>query len=197
MTGVQTCALPISSRLRAVADGSGAPALMMADFVTAASTPGLVDAFDHLVFVDPPFSSAVFASLAALASRAWLHLIYCGDEVQFTKRVLEHEYSLRASLTGLYQRLQAERTHPLDETMERLVLGGGRYLRNPQTAVRGLKVLEELGLISIEDSREESILTMLSVERTELERSRTFQLSQGFHDRCQKQLNRLQKTRTT
>lgn len=197
VVGVRCSRSIIASRLRAVADGSDAPALMMADFVTAASTPGLVDAFDHLVFVDPPFSSAVFASLAALASRAWLHLIYCGDEVQFTKRVLEHEYSLRASLTGLYQRLQAERTHPLDETMERLVLGGGRYLRNPQTAVRGLKVLEELGLISIEDSREESILTMLSVERTELERSRTFQLSQGFHDRCQKQLNRLQKTRTT
>jgi len=184
----------ITDRLGVLSDGTGAKAVMMADFSTAAATRGLTGAFDHLVFVDPPVSPAVMASLAASAPEAWIHLIYCSDEVQFTQRVLGHEYDLREPVAGVYRRLKPERALPLDKTAERLLLAGGKYLRNPEMVVRCLTVLRELGLVSLEDSGEEPILTMPEVEKTELERSPTFVQHQRFHETCQKHLNRLQKT---
>lgn len=177
------CGRPIlEGRLRQA--GAEGPALMLADFATIAEIPELAGRFTHLVFIDPPLNRHMLNAIAAAAPEAWIHLFYCGDEVQFTGKVLEHEYDLRGPLTKVYRHLEPGKKYPLDETTERLLLAGGKYLRQPILVARCLKILEELALISIEDKAERPMLTLLAAEKTELDRSATYLAMQAFYKEC-------------
>ncbi len=160
------------------------PNLALADFITITEFPELARGFEHLVFVDPPWNRRIFNAIASAGPEAFIHLFYCSDEVQFTGKVLEHEYDLRDPLTRVYRHFQVGKTYPLDDTTERLLLAGGKYLRQPVLIARCLRVLEELGLISIEDGTESPILAMLETERTELDRSPTYVELQAFYKEC-------------
>jgi len=164
--------------------------ISMMDFITVSSNPGILACHDHLVFIDPPPGKSSFASMIAEAPDAWIHLFYCADEVQFTGKVLEHEYDLRAPLTKVYKHLKAGKTWPLDETTERLLLAGGKYLRQPMLVVRCLRVLEELALISIEKNSGKPMLTLLEPGKTSLERSSTYNQVQAFYEGCLKFLSK-------
>lgn len=170
--------------------------LALADFTTAAEYPQILEHFKHLVFVDPPYCQSVLTSMAAAAPEAYIHLIYCGDEVQFTEKVLRHEYDLRESLTNTYRHLGTGNNYPLDEATERLLLAGGKYLRQPLMVARCLRILTELELVSIEESREGPILKVPKADRTDLQKSPTFAETQVFFKTCQKYLNRLKSTKT-
>lgn len=169
---------------------SGAPVLMLADLATTLATPGLAASFPHVVFVDPPPCQSLLHAIAAAAPTAWLHLFYCGDEVQFTGKVIKHEFDLRASLAKVYKQLRTGKAHPLSETTERLLLAGGKYLRQPTLVARCLKVLQELALISVEERDGEPILILPKMGKTELERSPTFSAVNSFFEECQKYLNK-------
>ncbi|MFA6001212.1 MAG: DHHA1 domain-containing protein, partial [Thermoleophilia bacterium] len=162
----------------------------MMDFTTASLNPDILACHDHLVFIDPPPGRASFVSMINQAPDAWIHLFYCADEVQFTGKVLEHEYDLRAPMTKLYKHLKAGKTWPLDETTERLLLAGGKYLRQPMLVARCLRVLEELDLISIEKNSGKPILTLLESGKTSLERSSTYNQVQAFYEGCLKFLSK-------
>ncbi|MHB1325492.1 MAG: single-stranded-DNA-specific exonuclease RecJ [Thermoleophilia bacterium] len=160
------------------------PGLMLADFATVTALPGLAENFDHLVFVDPPLNAEALDFLVSTAPDAFVHLFYCSDEVQFTHKVLEHEYDLRSPLTRVYRHLEAGKTYPLNETTERLLLAGGKHLRQPLLVARCLKILEELSLISFMNGKEGPMLTLLEAERTELDRSATYAAIQCFYKEC-------------
>lgn len=166
------------------------PALALTDFATALANPGLAAAFRHLVFIDPAPTAATFAAIAAAAPDAWVHLFHCGDEVKFTQKVIEHEFSLRPPLTRIYKLLEGRAEHPLDESTGRLLLGGGKYLRQPALVARCLKVLEELELVSIEIDSETPMLSMLKAHPASLEGSPTYNRSQSYYEECLKFLNR-------
>ena len=168
----------------------GRPVLMVADFATATATPELTALFDHLVFVDPPYNQGVFDAIAGGAPQAFVHLFHCANEVQFTRKVLEHEYDLRTPLAKLYRHLKAEKSYPLDNATERLLLAGGKYLRQPALVARCLQVLKELALIAVEDGAEGPILTLPAAERTELEQSPTFNRVQSFYRECLQYLSK-------
>lgn len=159
------------------------PVLVLADFATALAHPGLAAAFKHVVFIDPAPTAGVFAAITA-ATDAWVHLFHCSDEVKFTQKVIEHEFSLRPPLTKIFKLLEGKVEHPLDESAERLLLGGGKYLRQPTLAARCLKVLEELELVSIDIDSEKPMLTMRGARPTSLEDSPTYQRSQTFYKEC-------------
>lgn len=201
----------IASRLEQIGGGSGT--VMMADPLTAFGTPGIAEglhAFRHIVFVDPPQRQSLLAAAAALSPDAWIHLFYCGDEVQFTGKVLEHEYDLRAPLAKVFGQLRAGNAHPLNETTERLLLAGGRYLRQPALVARCLRVLGELGLISVEESRSGPILSVVEVLRIpgnirdtspespperptgkiDLDSSPTYRAAKVFYEGCLKYLSK-------
>ncbi|MHB8922056.1 MAG: single-stranded-DNA-specific exonuclease RecJ [Thermoleophilia bacterium] len=170
--------------------------LVLADLVTSLSGK-LDDGFEHVVFLDPPPNEDLLHAVGTTFPHAWLHLIYSSDEVQFTGKVLAHEFDLRSPLIKIYQRLQAVNIHPLDETTERLLLAGGKYLRQPALAARCLQVLQELGLIVLEKRDGKPILTLPKMEKTELTRSATYQAAQLFNERCQKFLNKSLDARLT
>lgn len=165
------------------------PALMLADFATAVASPDLVGSFDHLVFIDPPLNRNVFDFLAAAAPEAYLHLFHCSNEVQFTKEVVEHEFNLRAPVTRVYKHLKAGNKYPLDDTTERLLLAGGKHLRQPAMVAKCLKVLEELSLVAIEKVEERPILALLEPGKTRLDKSPTYKRSRIFYKECLKYLN--------
>lgn len=165
------------------------PALALADFVTVLAHPELAAAFKHVVFVDPAPTAGTFAAITA-ATDAWVHLFHCRDEVKFTQKVIEHEFSLRPALTRIYKLLEGSTGRPLDESAERLLLGGGKYLRQPALAARCLKVLEELELVSIDIDSEKPMLTMLKARPARLEDSPTYSRSQSFYEECLTFLNR-------
>ncbi len=172
------------------------PLLVMADFSTLAAEPGMARSFPHLVFIDPPFSHEVFAAIAAAAPGSLLHLMYCEDELQFTERVLRHEFSLRAPLAKVYRQLRACGPHPLDETLATLLLAGGKHLRQPAMVGRCLRILVELELVTVEENGEVPILSTPDRNKTELERSPTFNTIESFYQECQKHLKKLRNTKT-
>lgn len=167
------------------------PSLMLADFATALGHPSMMAQFPHIVFVDPPPSRAIFNALAKTAPAARLHLFYCRDEVQFTSKVLEHEFGLRAPMTKLYKQLTAAgRVHPFSETTERLLLAGGKYLRQPTLVARCMRVLEELALICVEEREGKPILVLPESGKKDLEESCTYGTIESFYGECQKFLNK-------
>ncbi len=171
--------------------------LVMADLATISGNDGFAAMFDHLVFVDPPFNGGLLHQMATAAPEAWLHLIYCEDELQFTEKVLEHEYSLQAPLKRIYRHLKTGEAHPLDESTERLLLAGGKYLRQPSLVARCLAVLRELDLVLLEDTGDGPILTLPDRGKTELERSPTYAENEAFYQRCLKYLNKSRNQKTT
>ncbi len=91
-------------------DGDGDPPdVVMASAVTAAANPELVAAFDHVVFVDPPFDGGMFgAVLGAVAPHALVHVVWGESEVQFTQGVVAAEYELHAACRRVYRSLAAD-----------------------------------------------------------------------------------------
>jgi single-stranded-DNA-specific exonuclease len=174
------CDRPVlENRLKQIENGG--QTIMIADCLTVTTMPELLKPFQHLVFIDPPWTQMVLDFLATAAPSAYIHLFYCNDEVQFSSKVLEHEYDLRSSLTRVYRQLEAGKTYLLDESVERLLLAGGKHLRQPVMVARCLKILVELELISIEDGAGAPIMTVLEARRADLDQSPTYRGLQSFY----------------
>lgn len=183
------CAKPIlETRLKQIE--TGGQTVLIADFPTVTATPELLRTFEHLVFIDPPWNQTFLDSVATAAPAAYIHLFYCNDEVQFSSKVLEHEYDLRSSLTRVYKQLEAGKTYLLDESVERLLLAGGKHLRQPVMVARCLKILEELELISIEDKAGQPIMTVLDARHKDLDQSPTYRGLQSFYKESLKFLSK-------
>jgi single-stranded-DNA-specific exonuclease len=111
------------------------------------------------------------ALIEALAARQMVHLAWGAAELTFALRIHEREYDLRAPLTALYRDLRA-----LDggggEELEAALRGDPRAPRSPWLTGRALRVLAELGLVSLDP--ETRSVTVPPAQRTELERSAAF-----------------------
>lgn len=157
------------------------PGMMLADFATLAVYPSLAAAYDHIVFIDPPFNKTIFQNIAVNAPRPFIHLFYCADEVQFTEKVLENEYLLRDPLKKVYRHLKAGNSNPLDEATERLLLSGGRYIRQPALVARCLRVLEELEIIRYEGDDADTKIVLRDTGDISLDDSRTYRQISSFY----------------
>ncbi len=190
LAGSRCAAQALRQRLKRTRENP--PVLALADFATVTAVPEAAAGFSHIVFIDPPLNRAVFRSVAAGAAGAYIHLLHCLHEVQFTEKVLEHEFSLRAPIIKVYRHLKTGKTYPLDETTERLLLAGGKYLRQPAMVARCLRVLEELDLLSVEDRAGKPIMTLQDAGKTSLENSATYQAVQAFYQECLRFLSKSQ-----
>lgn len=163
---------------------SGNPGIMLADFATLAALPALASRYEHIVFIDPPFNGTVFGAVAAAAPEAFIHLFYCADEVQFTQKVLENEYLLRTPLTQVYRHLKAGTSNPLNDTTAKLLLSGGRYIRQPGLVARCLRVLEELALVDYTEEDGSSRIVLRETGDISLEDSPTYRQVNTFYKEC-------------
>ncbi len=190
LAGSRCAAAALTRRLENTAQKR--PLLGLADFATIAAIPEAAARFEHVAFIDPPLNRAVFNWVATTNAGARIHLLHCPHEVQFTMKVLEHEFSLRPPIIKVYRHLKTGKPYPLEETTERLLLAGGKYLRQPAMVARCLKVLEELDLLAVEDRAGKPIMMLRDAGRTGLENSATYRAVQAFYKECLKFLSKSQ-----
>ena len=96
----------------------------------------------HVVMLDPP--AAPLRTYGAMTHLAW------GEpELRFALQIHEREYALRASLTATYRALRAAGGAGGEE-LETLLRGDAKTPRPASSAGRILRVLVELGLVSLD-----------------------------------------------
>ena len=129
--------------------------------------PSLAAPFAHLVILDPPAHSGLRA-----APHQTTHLVHGPAEISFSQSIHEREYALRAPLTAIYRDLRDLGT-AAGEELEAALRGEGPQRRSPGVAGRALRILEELGLVSLD--RDRRAVTVLAVaDRTSLDRSAAY-----------------------
>jgi single-stranded-DNA-specific exonuclease len=145
-----------------------------------AHAPELADRFDHLVVLDPPAHPDEAARMRHGAATTCTHLCWGPAELRFAEQIHESEHGLRAALVPLYRDLRV-RGSAAGEELEVLLRGNGAHGRSVAQTARLVAILTELGLVSLD--RDLPALTVLDVERTELERSPTYRATvQRYED---------------
>jgi single-stranded-DNA-specific exonuclease len=173
--GVLAICADVGRRLPGLRERSGGFALISHDGL--ARSPELAGAFVHLVVLDPPAGRR--ADELIRGGRGFTHLTWGDAELRFAEQMHELEYGLRTSLVALYRSLRLS-GRVAGEELERLLRGDGPHGRPARLAGRLVRVLTELGLVSLD--RDLPALAVASQQRTELERSRAFRV---YSDRYQ------------
>jgi hypothetical protein len=167
----------------ALDESNGTP-VVLCDYATLARFPRLPERFAHLFLLDPPASAGMHSLVAAggaEAGRSFLHLGWGEAEIEFARRVVEHEHSLRPHLAALYRSLTAAGEPEI--AVQRAVLeGDGRHPRSPALAGRCLRVLTELDLARFQRSSATVSCTITIGKRVDLERSETFRACSAAGD---------------
>jgi single-stranded-DNA-specific exonuclease len=154
-------------RLASIAGRRGGFALISHDSLQ--DEPDLITEFEHVVVLDPPASRTQDAITKMGAG--YTHLAWGEAELRFGQQMHEQEYALRASLVALYRALR-ERGRVAGEELEHLLRGDATHARSARLSGRLLRVLTELGLVSLDPDL--PALETAGTERTELERSAAY-----------------------
>jgi hypothetical protein len=173
----RTAAITLSARCVRDPAAEVAPfggVLCAADYDSLTHDPGLAARFRHVYALDPPPFAHVSELLGRSVGEGFLHLGWGPQEVDFARRVLEHELALRPALVSLFRTLSAAGGELRDGALEAALAGAGAHPRTPAHAARCLRVLGELGLVSTVRSSATVRCTITSSERVELERSSAF-----------------------
>jgi single-stranded-DNA-specific exonuclease len=128
--------------------------------------PSALERFPQLVALDPPGGESARRLLQR--GEGFTQLAWGEAELRFAQQMHELEYGLRASLVALYRAVRA-RERVADEELEHLLRGEGPHGRPARLAARLIKVLAELGLVSLDP--ELLTLALASAEPTALDRS--------------------------
>ena len=112
--------------------------------------PGLLDAYDHAVLLDPPASERDLALARAGDRERFTHLAWGEPELRFALHIHGRDHQLRDSLADCYRTLRAS-GEAVGETLEAALRG--TVNRSPELAGRMLRVLTELGLVALDRPR--------------------------------------------
>jgi single-stranded-DNA-specific exonuclease len=163
---------------------SGAPdaGLVLADWTSIALRPKAPLAFRHVVLIDPPPSEPVEGLAWAAGERAaigggagsYIHLAWGPAEADLAERLLGWEWNLRAAISEIWRGLKAGGGEAAGGGLHSHLAGESRYPRTPELAARCVRVLTELGLCEWLPNGGAPVLRVLSSERTDLGRSRTY-----------------------
>ncbi len=156
-------------RLASIVGRRGGFALISHD--SLADEPELMHEFEHVVVLDPPASETQAAIVRS--GEGFTHLAWGEAELRFAQQMHEQEYALRASLVALYRALRG-RGRVAGEELEHLLRGDGTHAPSARLAGRLLRVLTELGLVSLDPDL--PALEIADTQRTELERSEAFRV---------------------
>jgi single-stranded-DNA-specific exonuclease len=165
----------VSRRLTGLASRTGGFSLI--SYHALERDPPAALRFGQIVALDPPASAAQAALLELGAG--FIHLGWGEAELRFAQQMHELEYGLRASLVALYRALRL-RQRVAGEELERLLRGDGPHGRPARLAGRLIKVLAELGLVSLD--RELPALAIAAVAPTALDRSPSYRVYAKRHE---------------
>jgi hypothetical protein len=169
----ERCADPAHERFARASHGH----LLLADHATLMRHRTSLGRYEHLFLLDPPRSPAILDALVASGGaerRGFVQLGWGEPEVEFARRVLEGDFSLREPLRAIYAELRRSPEGLAGPALEALLAGPGAHPRKPATAGRCLQVLAELGLVEIERSSATVRCTITEAGQVELEASETF-----------------------
>jgi single-stranded-DNA-specific exonuclease len=133
--------------------------------------PSLAVSYPHVVALDPPATGAARERL--IAASGFTHLAWGEAELRFAEQMHELEYGLRAPLASLYRGLR-QRERVSGEELERLLRGDTPHGRPARLAGRLIKVLAELGLVSLD--RDLPALAIAGRAPTELDHSPSYRV---------------------
>ena len=136
-----------------------------------ARQPQILGRFDQIVALDPPGCTA-HESLLGLGT-GFTHVAWGEAELRFAQQMHELEYGLRTSLVALYRAIRV-RERVAGEELEHLLRGDGPPGRPARLAARLIKVLAELGLVSLDSDL--LTLAVASAEPTALDRSPSYRV---------------------
>ena len=108
--------------------------------------PEATGSFAHVVLLDPPYTGAAWAGLAAAAPGAWLHALWGAGEAEFAGRVRESQLDLDATMRRLWKTLSAAQGR-FDDGLEQELLGRGAVLAPVATLAGAFAALQEARLL--------------------------------------------------
>ena len=126
--------------------------------------------YAHVVALDPPASAQASALLET--GSGYTHLAWGTAELRFAQQMHELEYGLRTWLAALYRTVRT-RMRVSGEELEHLLRGDGAQARPARVGGRLIRVLAELGLVSLD--RNLPALALAGTAQTALERSVAYQ----------------------
>jgi single-stranded-DNA-specific exonuclease len=138
--------------------------------------PGLRATYDHVIALDPPASAGQRGLLTGSGDAWTTHWAWGDPELRFSLDVLEHDHAVDGGARALYAAVRAAPATSLDE----LLRGVGDNPRTATQAGRQLRVLTELGLLTLD--RATGSLALLPAGATALERSATYRELQARLD---------------
>lgn len=127
-------------------DEAAAADVVMTTAEVALDHPGFARSFAHVVLLDPPFTSAAWAELAAAAPDAWLHALWGPAEAEFAARVRESQCDLDATMRRVWRTLSSAGGR-FDDRLEQELLGPGAVLAPVAALAGAFSALQEAGLL--------------------------------------------------
>ena len=128
------------------------PDTVVASAVTAAAHPQFVEAFDQVVFLDPPLDPVSFAAVLAAASGP-VRFVWGDAEVHFADTVADADYDIDATLRRLWRRLPAQGSP--ERAVEEGLFCAGPFLAKLPTLAAAWRVLREAGLLAADGGKNE------------------------------------------
>jgi len=166
--------------------------LALTDYEALAAAPAIVEAFEHVVLVDPP-PSIQDGDLGRRPRRdgpsGYLHPVWTSAESEFSGLVLGEQLAQRSTVGAVYRTLR--KTGAVSGAELREALQGPRpHPRSPEVAARCFRVLSELGLLQGSPDGGSGTVGVVSSEETKLEGSHAFQAYTARHQECLQFLER-------
>lgn len=160
--------------------GKAEAGLALTDYVAlervVEGAPELVAAFEHVVLVDPPGSTADEGLVGVSATdggTGFLHLLWTDAERAFAGKVLAEQWPSREAVAATYRALREQGDCGGDDLRQALS-GPGKHPLCPEAAARRFRVLAELGLVQGSAESGAGVVRAVSSEKTDLQLSAAF-----------------------
>ncbi len=131
------------------ASGLSAAGVVMATPEVALADTEFSRTFTHVVLLDPPYTTSLWAALAAAAPDAWLHALWGPAEAEFTARLRESRLDLDATMRRVWKALSAAQGR-FDDGLEQELLEQGAVLAPVSALTAAFAALQEAGLLVAE-----------------------------------------------
>lgn len=171
-----------SAGLDAALTEAPATGLILADWTSLALRPRAPLAFRHVVLIDPPPSEQLEGLAWAAAgpaglgggSGSYIHLAWGPAEADLAERIFGWEWNVRAAIREIWRGLAGSGGEASGAGLRAVLSGDSAYARSPELSARAVQVLSELGLCEWRPDAAGSVLRVLSSEKTDLARSRSY-----------------------
>ena len=137
-----------AGRLEAAVAGTR---LVLTSYELLAARPQAAAAFDHVVLLDPPFTQALLAAVAAWAPQGWIHALWSPADALFAGTVAAAELDLDPVMRRVWRALSAG-SGRFDEALELELLQGEPFLHSAGAVCAAVGALRDAGLLHVDDS---------------------------------------------